>query len=180
MFKKTKKEEKTPKETSFQEWLEIEKIYKSKVFLKNNNIIMLLKIEPINFKLKSKLEQKAIMNQYRLFLKNLKSKIQIIILSKKTDVSCHLNEIIKSINENSKIKEMCDDYILLLKNLVQDKGAITKEFYIALEVTNNIDNEVQLIKEYLKNCGNDVSVCTDEEIATIIRNYVSKRTSLLV
>ncbi len=178
MLKKRKEE--NMNDISFQEWLEIQKIYKNKIYLKNNSSIVLLKIEPINLKLKSKLEQGAILNQYRLFLKNLKSKIQIIILSKKTDISCHLNEVVKSTNENPQIFDMCNDYINLLKSIVQEKGSITKDFFIALEATNNVENDIMLIKEYLQDCGNDVSICTDSELITVMRNYLNKRTSLMV
>ena len=180
MLKKQKESKKEIHDVSFQEWLPIEKICKNKVVLKNNKSVIMLKVEPINFKLKSRLEQNAIINQYKLFLKNLNSKIQIVILSKKTDISYHLEEIIKSTNENSKIKEMSDDYIMLLKSLVQEKGAITKEFYIVIEVNSNIDNEIQKIKEYLQNCENEVTVCDENEAIIAMRNFVSKRICFLV
>jgi len=130
---------------------------------------------PINFKLKSKLEQKAILAQYKLFLKNLNSKIQIIISSKKTDISYHLDEIYKSTNENSKIKEMSEDYILFLRQIVLEKGAITKEFYIVIEDSDNTNNEINKIIEYLQGCGNDVQTCNESEINNLLKNFVNKR-----
>ena len=86
---------------TFQKWLKIKEIKNNSIYMKNGNIIRILKVLPINFNLKSQLEQKAILNSYKLFLKNLNSKIQIIISNRKTDVSGHFDEIIKNTNENS-------------------------------------------------------------------------------
>ena len=62
-------------EESFQKWLNIKEITKNKIKLNNNQEIVILKVLPINFNLKSKLEQNAILNSYKLFLKNLNSEI---------------------------------------------------------------------------------------------------------
>ncbi len=153
----------------------IKDIKDSKIIFNDNNKVVILKVLPINFKLKSKLEQKAILNEFQMFLKNLNSKIQIIISSKKTDISYHIDEILKSTNENLPIKEISEDYILFLKQMINERGSITKEFYIALNDEPNIENGILKIKEYLANCGNEVEKCTDEEINLLIKNYINKR-----
>ena len=147
--------------------------------LNNGKNIILLKVTPINFKLKSKLEQNAILNQYQMFLKNLNSKIQIIISSKKTDISYHIDEILKSTNENSQIKEMSEDYILFLKQILSEKGSISKEFFIAIEEEPNVENEILKIKEYLQNCGNEVEKCDEKQASMLIKNFINKRLASL-
>ena len=169
-----------PTQNTFQEWLGIQDINNELITLVSGRKVHILKVIPINFKLKSQLEQKAILNQYRLFLKSLNSNIQIIISSKKTDISYHIDEILKSTNENSKIKEMKEDYILLLKQMVAEKGSITKEFFIVLNDEPNIENEVLKIKETLQGCGNLVDKCSAEEAKMLIKNFVNKRLCILV
>ena len=153
----------------------IKQIKDSKIIFNDNRKVLILKVQPINFKLKSKLEQKSILSEFKMFLKNLNSKIQIIISSKKTDISYHIDEVLKSTNENPKIKEMNEDYIIFLKSLVQERGSITKDFYIAIDDEPNIENEILKIQEYLTNCGNDVEKCPDVEINLLIKNYINKR-----
>ena len=51
--------------------------------MKNGNILKILKIEPINYNLKSDLEKKSILNSYKIFLKTCGFDIQIIIKSNK-------------------------------------------------------------------------------------------------
>ena len=98
---KSKQIQNQPEHKTFQEWTQIEKIKNERIYLKDGKCIILLKVYPVNFKLKSKLEQNAILSNYKMFLKNLNSKIQIIISSKKTDISYHLDEIYKKANERS-------------------------------------------------------------------------------
>lgn len=122
----------------------------------------------------------SILNSYELFLKNLNSKIQIIVISRKTDVSQHLNEILKNTKENSQIYEMSQEYIQLVKQLINTKGTITKEFYIILPVTNNVENEIDKIIELLSHCGNLVERCSKNEIIDLLKNYTNKRVMNLV
>ena len=56
---------------SIQKWLPFEKILENGIIkLKNNSYIMILKIKPINYNLKSNLEKESILNSYKLFLKS--------------------------------------------------------------------------------------------------------------
>ena len=160
---------------SFQSWTNIKEVNDGNIILSNNKKIKILKILPINFNLKSELEQKAILNSYKLFLKNLNSEIQIIVSSKKTDVSAHLDKILKITKENSKILEMSKDYIDLINSIIDEKGTITKEFFIILPYSNNIDNDVLKITESLMLCGNYVEICTKNEIISLLKNFLNKR-----
>ena len=70
-----------------QEWIPIEKIYENGIIkLKNNKFIKIMKINPINFNLKSNLEKEAILNSYKTFLKTCNFDIQILIQSNKENL----------------------------------------------------------------------------------------------
>ncbi len=177
-FKKLNKNKiETVKQTegSFQKWLNIKAINENKIILNSGETIAILKVLPINFKLKSQLEQNAILNSYKLFLKNLNSEIQILVSSRKTDVSMHLDEILKNTNENSPIYEMSKDYIDLINNIIEQKGTISKEFYIIIRCSNNIQNDVLKITEYLITCGNEVQECSNKQIISVLSNFLNKR-----
>ena len=65
------------------------------------NYIKILKVNPINYQLKSELEKKAILNAYKAFLKSYQSNIQIVVQSKKENFSRHIQTIQ---NQNKKEK----------------------------------------------------------------------------
>ena len=70
-----------------QKWMPIEKIFEDGIIkLKNNKYIKIIKVNPINYNLKSDLEKKAILNSYKIFLKTCNFNIQILIQSNKEDL----------------------------------------------------------------------------------------------
>ena len=94
------------KNNSIQEWIPFEKILENGIIkLKDNSYIKIIKIYPINFNLKSELEKEAILNSYKIFLKTCDFNFQILIQSKKEDLSKHFSKI-KKINseEENNIK----------------------------------------------------------------------------
>lgn len=70
---------------------------------------------------------------------------------------------------------MRDDYIQLVKQIISEKGTITKEFYLIIPVNDNVENEILKIREYLNQCGNNVEICNKEEIINLLKNFVNKR-----
>lgn len=160
---------------SFQDWLNIKEITSNRITLNSGKKICIIKVEPVNFRLKSSLEQQSILNQYKNFLKNINSKIQIVISSKKTDISIHMDKIIKVSKENPDLSEIIQDYICLVNQTIREKGSVTKEFFIVIEENNNIENDIIKILEYLNSCGNEASVCEKELIIKLISNFTNNR-----
>ena len=62
------------------QWLPIKEFFNNGIIkLKNNNYVKIIKVQPINYELKSEFEKKTILNSYKTFLKNCNFDIQIII-----------------------------------------------------------------------------------------------------
>ena len=67
-----------------QQWIPIENIYENGIIKTNKNkYVKILKINPINYNLKSDLEKKTILNSYKIFLKTCNFNIQILVQSNK-------------------------------------------------------------------------------------------------
>lgn len=162
---------------SIQKWLPFEKILENGIIkLKNNSYIMILKIKPINYNLKSNLEKESILNSYKLFLKTFNFNIQIIIKSQKQDLSNHIIKIINSQKKESQIIKNIEKIKLISKS-------DSKQFFIIInqpqennkeEICIDQLNEKYLkIKEGLLRCGNIVTnVNNEKETKEIIRNYI--------
>ena len=90
---------------SIQKWIPIERILERGIIkVKKNKYIKILKVIPINFNLKTQLEKESILNSYKVFLKTCNFDIQILIQSKKEDLSEHIENIQKiSQREKNKI-----------------------------------------------------------------------------
>ncbi len=169
---------------SIQNWFPVQELFCDGIIkLKNNNLIKIIKINPINYELKSEFEKQAILNSYKTFLKNCNFDIQIIIQSDKEDISKNI-EIIKNREKiekglnNNFIVNISKKYINYIKNQNKEKLSSSKKFYILIKSKNSQDNselkeKYLKIKEALSRCGNSVcEIKTKEELESIFKKYL--------
>ena len=125
---------KTPIRTSTQQFLEIEDIQNDIVLLKNGACALVLQVTAINFSLLSEGEQDALIYAYASLLNSLSFPIQIVVRSKKKDISSYL-QFLK--NQESKIKkpallEQMKKYRQFVETTVKENRVLDKKFYISL------------------------------------------------
>ena len=177
---------------SVQEWLPFEQILDNGIIkLKNDEYIKIIKVNPINFNLKSELEKESILNSYKIFLKTCNFNFQILIQSNKEDLSKHNSNIQKQlIQEKNNISEISKKYLEYIKKLNDNKKSSSKNFYIIIKYQknnteiNNIENYASQelndkyfkIKDCLSRCGNIVKDFSEkEEIKNILFSFLNTR-----
>ncbi len=190
-----KGEEKIKKEKTTKDWLPFEKILENGIIKNKNNYIKIIKVIPINYDLKSNLEKEAILNAYKLFLKTCDFNIQILVQSKKEDLSKHISNInqIISNEKNPKIIKMSENYIEYIKEKNNENKSSSKNFYIILksevsdyQLENNsnfekiaVDNLQEMffkVKESLSRCGNLIQdINSKQEIMEILKSFYNPR-----
>lgn len=168
---------------SVQNWLPYERILdKGIIKMKDLSYIKILKIGPINYNLKSDLEKEAILNSYINLFKTTNLNLQILIQSKKEDLSIN----IKNLKKNKIYEELQKKYIEYIQYLNKIKKSSSKNFYLIIKETTsekeestkieNLQNEYLKIKEILSRCGNIVSEYTGEkEIIKIIFSFLNSK-----
>ena len=180
------------KNNSIQEWIPFEKILENGIIkLKDNSYIKIIKIYPINFNLKSELEKEAILNSYKIFLKTCDFNFQILIQSKKEDLSKHISNInCQKEKEEKSISEYSNKYIEYIQSLNHQKKSSSKNFYIILKYKNN-DKELEeieelatedlndkyfKIKDCLSRCGNIIlDINNKKESKNILFSFLNSR-----
>lgn len=173
------------KKKSVQEWFSFETILEDGIIKYKNKYVKIIKILPVNFDLKSELEKKAILNSYKLFLKTCNFNIQILIQSKKQDLTSHIFKIKNVKEENPKIKELKEEYISYINEKNSENNSSIKVFYIIIEYkidkkdVNNFNNAKRVlndnyfkIKESLSRCGNIIfNISEKKETFEILKNF---------
>lgn len=162
---------KADKNQSVQKWLPYDKILDNGIIkLKNSSYVKILKVEPINYNLKSELEKEAILNSYKSFIKSCNFNLQILIQSKKED----LTKNIDLLNQNNLYPEIKEKYIEYINSLNQNQKSSNKNFFIIIsqsaeDISNlesvtiqNLQENYFKVKELLARCGNIVSEYTKE------------------
>ena len=185
------------KKITVQEWLPIEKIYNDGIVkLKNKKLIKIIKINPINYNLKSDLEKEAILNSYKIFLKTCNFDIQILIQSNKEDLSHHIKNIQKNISkkENKYLKKLSENYIEYINQINLKRKSSSKDFYIIISdeindkknylqseeiIRNDLKEKYFKIKECLSRCGNFATELSNkEEIKKLFFSFFNTKKSL--
>lgn len=187
--------EKIKKEKTTKDWLPFEKILENGIIKNKKKYIKVIKVIPINYDLKSNLEKEAILNAYKLFLKTCDFNIQILVQSKKEDLSKHISNIHKIISneKNPKIIKMSENYIEYIKEKNNENKSSSKNFYIILKseipddkldnytnfekiAVDNLQEMFFKVKENLSRCGNLIQdINSKKEIIEILKSFYNPR-----
>lgn len=150
------------------------KNYDDYIYTKNGCTYLALEVKPINFKLKSEGEQIAILESYKMMLKQCNCDFQIVVSSFKVDVSEHLKNIEKYSYGNEKLENMKKSYTALVSELVENKNSIERRFFIVLEQDKNTNENISKIMSGLEACGNEVVMCDKKTIESLLKNYFKR------
>jgi hypothetical protein len=162
---------------SIQSWFCIDDILENgTIITKENSRVKILKVEPINFFLRSEMEKEVVLNSYKNIFKSINFDIQIIIQSTKEDLSSNINYIKSKEISN---KKLLNQYIEYIESLNQIKKSNNKNFYLVVKEAseqNSINEKISKIQDLLERCGNRSSVVNSkEELIKIIETFYKIR-----
>jgi len=119
---------------STQDALKFAEIRDGVVVLKDGNLRQILLCSSINFSLKSEQEQNAIIFAYQNFLNSLNFPVQILMQSKKLDLSRYLAKLDEKAKrqKNELLRLQTLDYTDFVKRLINLANIMDKRFYIII------------------------------------------------
>lgn len=102
--------------------------------LKNNDLRGIMMISSLNFALKSDQDQGAIIYAFQSFLNSLDFSCQIIIQSRKINITPYLDNLknLQQRQTNELLKIQTASYVEFIKDLVQGDAVMTKNFYVVV------------------------------------------------
>lgn len=160
------------------DWLPVKDIKSGIISLKSGSFVKLIEIQPINFLLRSKNEQKSIIYSFKEYLKACLFPMQITIQSLKADISRHTDRMKESRNaeKNDNARELISAYIDLIEELQNTEG-VKRRFYISFPfvpvpgVSNHTNEDIQKqleekaakVRNFIKLCGNHTEIPENED-----------------
>ena len=123
-----------PITASTQQHLDIEDIVDDLVILKNGGGALILQTTAVNFGLLSETEQDATIYAYASLLNSLTFPIQIVIRSKRMDISSYL-ELLKQQEEkqtNENLRFQIQKYRQFVESIIKENKVLDKRFYIVI------------------------------------------------
>lgn len=127
--------DKLPKpKASTQDHLDIEDILDDLVILRTGWVALVLNTTAVNFDLLSEIEQDATIYAYGAFLNSLTFPIEILIRSKKADISAYFHALSEAekVQPNPDLKRQIQKYEDFIRTTVQQKMVLEKKFYIVI------------------------------------------------
>lgn len=120
--------------SSIQKHLEIAEIRDDIIILKNKGLRAILMTTSLNFALKSIEEQDAIIQRYQDFLNSLDFTVQIVVSSRKFDISEYTETLQKkqAEQENELLKIQTLEYIGFIKGLTEMVNIMAESFYLVI------------------------------------------------
>ena len=141
---------------STQNYLEIEEIHNGVVTLKTGGMRMVLMVSAINFALKSEQEQNAIIYSFQGFLNSLAFPIQIVMQSRRLDLSSYLAKLTdkNKTETNSLLRLKTADYISFVEQLLTVANIMEKKFYVVVPYQPLIIRNENILAKIAKIFGN--------------------------
>jgi hypothetical protein len=123
--------------TSTQSFLEIDQIREGVIILKSKALRGIMMVSSLNFALKSDEEQQAIIYQFQGFLNSLDFSAQIIIQSRKLNITGYLEKIkeLEAIQPNELLKAQTASYYEFINQLVAGGTIMSKTFFVVVPFT---------------------------------------------
>ncbi len=123
---------------STQQHLDIEDIRDDIVILKNGNAVAILQTTAVNFDLLSEREQDAMIFAYAALLNSLTYPIQILVRSKRMDVTSYLKLLANAREQavNDSLARMIELYAKFIRELVSRNQVLDKRFYVVIPYSN--------------------------------------------
>ena len=170
------------------EFVEVSKIERDTLFLKNGEMRAVLLVKPVNFELMDESRKKSLILNYREFLNHLTFPIQIVIRTVnaiKPDYG--VQDIRIDSSQNKKLKELYKEFRKFEDQFIESKAVKERIYYIVVPMENkrtmlnrNIKQEdqlkelnlrVQLIQERLGFCGLISIRLANNQLISLLMSY---------
>lgn len=133
------------KDSTTQKYLPFSEIRDNCMIMKDGSSRMVLRVQALNFNLKSEEEQDSIIYGYQRFLNSLRFPIQIIVRSLKVDIEGYILKLknLALAQKNPLLQEQTYRYVDFLTNLIDMAQIMKKDFYIVVPYDRDLERSVR-------------------------------------
>ncbi len=148
----TVRSKKKPYSVSTQRYLPIAEIREDTLVLKNGGLRAVLRVNSINFNLKSEIEQQGIIAGYQSFVNTILFPIQILIRSTRLNIDPYIQNLKEKAEHQTSplLKEQTIDYADFMSKLVDIADIMQKSFYIVVPIDAPSKTKRGLIQRFME------------------------------
>lgn len=123
--------------TDSQEFIPIKDIKDDLIYLHDGSVTLVLTTSAVNFGLLFETEQLGIIDAFARLLNSLSFPIEIVVHSKRLDVSSYLHTLDSAIGKQSNplLKNLTVRYRQFVESTIKERNVLDKQFYVCVNVT---------------------------------------------
>lgn len=150
---------------SVQEKIDISDIKDGVVILKDKSLRAVLMTSSVNFALKSTEEQDALTFHFQGFLNSLDFPIQILVVSRKFDITSYLEVLEQKKKEQTSelLRIQTAEYIDFIKGLTDLANIITESFYVVIPLAAIENKETGVFEKFKSLLGQKRTVSEEKQ-----------------
>jgi type IV secretory pathway VirB4 component len=162
---------------STQKYVDVEEVRDGAIILKDGSLRAVLLVSSINFDLKATEEQDSIVSQYQNFLNSLDFPIQIIVSSRKLNITPYLDYLKKKETEltNELLSLQLAEYRNFIKNLTDVSNIMSKFFYVVVPFHPVENTKSGLVDRLFGVGGSQMSIARRRELFDTYKNQLWQR-----
>ena len=122
---------------STQSFIPLSDIQNGMVILKDGSVAIIIETSAVNFDLLSENEQMAIIGSFAGLLNSLSFAIQIVIRSKKLDISSYLEKLVVAEQQqnNPLLKKLMQNYRNFVSSVIRENEVLDKQFFVVISIS---------------------------------------------
>ncbi|MBI5227180.1 DUF87 domain-containing protein [Candidatus Micrarchaeota archaeon] len=164
-----------------QKFFEVKAIEDDVVYLEDKTMLAILEIQPINFDLLDEGRKKALLVNYKAFLNQLTTPVQILIRTKDVDLESYF-ELIESGNSRKRrfIANLYADFRIFEDTFIDENTIKERSYYIVIpfrqtktsgQDLKQLNELVKITQEKLTNCGLQSKRLNNQELHDLYLSY---------
>ena len=162
---------------STQKYVDVEEVRDGTIILKDGSLRAILLVSSINFDLKATEEQDSIISQYQNFLNSVDFPIQVMISSRKLNITPYLDYLKKKETEltNELLSLQLAEYQNFIKNLTDVSSIMSKFFYVVVPFHPVENTKTGLFDRFFGATSSQMAVARRRELFDTYKNQLWQR-----
>jgi len=168
-----------------QKFFEVKSIENDAVYLGDGTILAIMEVQPINFALLDENRKKALMANYRAFLNQLSTPIQIFIRTDTVSLEGYFDSMKENVNGRSDLLVgLYADFRIFEEDILRKKATKNRRYYLAIPSSKSffdkesklkpLNDTVEIIQEKLAGCDLRSTRLGNKEIEELYTSYGDK------
>ena len=185
-MKKEKKVKKKKIDKSILEWLPFKEVWNDLLYLDNDKVVGVIKVNSINLQLFSNEEQSSKIFQFRKVLLSLEYPFKILALDKPVSLSEHIENLLylQSNTDDENKKKLLEEDIKYADTIMNNNLVNNREFYLLIDEDKDnvklLKSKINDVVSQLSNIGLASEQAKTDEIKEMLFTYLNPNDSLEV